>query len=144
MNIVILGCGRVGALLAMQLDNAGHAVTVVDSSNDAFQRLDPEFKGDKVTGNGVDEEVLRRARVEDADAFIAVTNGDNRNIMASQMAKQLFKVNKVVCRIYDPLRESTYKELGLDTFCPTLLGANMLFNTVSGKQQGNVVSQAKG
>ncbi len=144
MNIVILGCGRVGALLAMQLDNAGHTVTVVDSSNDAFQRLDPEFKGDKVTGNGVDEEVLRRARVEDADAFIAVTNGDNRNIMASQMAKQLFKVNKVVCRIYDPLRESTYKELGLDTFCPTLLGANMLFNMVSGKQQGKVVPQAKG
>ncbi len=144
MNIVILGCGRVGALLAMQLDNAGHTVTVVDSSNDAFQRLDPEFKGDKVTGNGVDEEVLRRARVEDADAFIAVTNGDNRNIMASQMAKQLFKVNKVVCRIYDPLRESTYKELGLDTFCPTLLGANMLFDAISGKQQGKVVPQAKG
>ena len=144
MNIVILGCGRVGALLAMQLDNAGHAVTVVDSSNDAFQRLDPEFKGDKVTGNGVDEEVLRRARVEDADAFIAVTNGDNRNIMASQMAKQLFKVNKVVCRIYDPLRESTYKELGLDTFCPTLLGANMLFDAISGKQQSKVIPQTKG
>ena len=144
MNIVILGCGRVGALLAMQLDNAGHTVTVVDSSNDAFQRLDPEFKGDKVTGNGVDEEVLRRARLEAADAFIAVTNGDNRNIMASQMAKQLFNVKKVLCRIYDPLRESTYRELGLETFCPTLLGANMLFDAISGKQQSNAVPQAKG
>lgn len=144
MNIIILGCGRVGALLAAQLDNAGHAVTIIDSSNDAFQRLDPEFKGDKVTGNGVDEEVLRRARVESADAFIAVTNGDNRNIMASQMAKQLFKVNKVLCRIYDPLRESTYRELGLETFCPTLVGANMLFNAISGKQQGSVVPKAKG
>ena len=144
MNIVILGCGRVGALLAMQLDNAGHAVTIVDSSNEAFQRLEPEFKGEKVTGNGVDEEVLRRARLEDADAFIAVTNGDNRNIMASQMAKQIFKVNKVLCRIYDPLRESTYRELGLETFCPTLVGANMLFNAINGKQQGSVVPQAKG
>ena len=144
MNIVILGCGRVGALLATQLDNAEHAVTIIDSSNDAFQRLDPEFKGDKVTGNGVDEEVLRRARIEDADAFIAVTNGDNRNIMASQMAKQLFKVNKVLCRIYDPLRESTYRELGLETFCPTLLGANVLFNAITGKQQGNVIPKAKG
>lgn len=144
MNVVILGCGRVGALLATQLDNAGHAVTIIDSSNESFQRLDPEFKGEKVTGNGVDEEVLRRAHVEDADAFIAVTNGDNRNIMASQMAKKLFSVNKVLCRIYDPLRETTYRELGLETFCPTLVGANMLFNAISGKQQGNIVPQAKG
>ena len=97
-----------------------------------------------MTGNGVDEEVLRRAHVENADAFIAVTNGDNRNIMASQMAKQIFKVNKVLCRIYDPLRESTYRELGLETFCPTLVGANLLFNAISGKPQGSIVPQAKG
>ncbi len=144
MNVVILGCGRVGALLAMQLDNAGHAVTILDSSTDAFQRLDPDFKGDKLTGNGVDEEVLRRAHLEKADAFIAVTNGDNRNIMASQMAKELFHVKKVLCRIYDPLRESTYKELGLETFCPTLLGANMLFTALSSKKQpGAVVPEGK-
>ena len=144
MNIIILGCGRVGALLATQLDSAGHTVTVIDNSSDSFQRLDPEFGGDKVTGNGVDEDVLRRARVQDADAFIAVTNGDNRNIMASQMAKQLFKVNKVLCRIYDPLRESTYRELGLETFCPTVLGATMLFNAISGKPQSHTVPQAQG
>ena len=144
MNIVILGCGRVGALLATQLDSAGHAVTVIDNSSDSFQRLDPGVGGDKVTGNGVDEDVLRRARVQDADAFIAVTNGDNRNIMASQMAKQLFKVDKVLCRIYDPLRESTYRELGLETFCPTVLGATMLFNAISGKPQNNIVPRAQG
>ncbi len=143
MKIVILGCGRVGALLATQLDNEGHAVTIVDSSNDAFQRLDPEFKGDKIAGNGVDEEVLRRARLEEANVFIAVTNGDNRNIMASQMAKHLFNVNKVLCRIYDPLRESTYRELGLETFCPTLIGANMLFNAINGKLQSTVIPKAK-
>lgn len=144
MNIIILGCGRVGALLATQLDNAGHAVTIIDSSSDAFQRLDPEFKGAKMTGNGVDEEVLRRARLDKADAFIAVTNGDNRNIMASQIAKEIFSVKKVLCRIYDPLRESTYKELGLETFCPTLVGANLLFNAVDKKQQqGRAVPEVK-
>jgi len=145
MNIVILGCGRVGALLATQLDNAGHAVTIVDNSNDSFQRLDPEFKGDKVTGSGVDEEVLRRAHVNKADAFIAVTNGDNRNIMASQMAKEIFNVKKVLCRIYDPLRESTYRELGLETFCPTNLGAMMLFDAITGKKVHNgVMPERKG
>ncbi|GAC1407068.1 MAG: hypothetical protein NVSMB49_26870 [Ktedonobacteraceae bacterium] len=144
MNIVILGCGRVGALLATQLDNAGHAVTIIDSSSDSFQRLDPEFKGDKVIGNGVDEEILRRAAIEKADAFVAVTNGDNRNIMASQIAKEIFTVKKVLCRIYDPLRESTYRELGLETFCPTLVGANILFTALDNKtQQNKVVPEGK-
>ncbi len=144
MNVVILGCGRVGALLAKQLDDAGHTVTIVDSSNDSFQRLDAEFSGAKVTGNGVDEEVLRRAHLDKADAFIAVTNGDNRNIMASQMAKELFHTKQVLCRIYDPLRESTYKELGIETFCPTLLGTSVLFNALNDKsQQGRVVPEGK-
>lgn len=144
MKIVILGCGRVGALLATQLDDAGHDVTIIDSSSDSFQRLNPEFKGDKMTGNGVDEEVLRRAHTEKADAFVAVTNGDNRNIMASQIAKEIFTVKKVLCRIYDPLRESTYRELGLETFCPTLVGANMLFTALDNKtQQNKVVPEGK-
>jgi trk system potassium uptake protein TrkA len=142
MNIVILGCGRVGALLALQLAREGKSVTIIDKSSDAFQRLDPEFSGDTVTGNGVDEEVLRRANIERADAFVAVTNGDNRNIMASQMAKEIFHVKKVLCRIYDPLRESSYRELGLQTFCPTILGADMLFNALLDKQQGRVVPEA--
>lgn len=143
MNIVILGCGRVGALLAIQLERAGNSVTIIDKSSDSFQRLDPEFTGNTVTGNGVDEEVLRRANIERADAFVAVTNGDNRNIMASQMAKELFHIKKVLCRIYDPLRESSYRELGLQTFCPTNLGANVLFNALVSKQQSGVVPEAK-
>ncbi|GAC1626698.1 MAG: hypothetical protein NVS4B11_23510 [Ktedonobacteraceae bacterium] len=144
MNIVILGCGRVGALLATQLDTAGHTVTIIDSSNDSFQRLDTEYTGDKVVGNGVDEEVLRRAHIDKADAFVAVTNGDNRNIMASQIAKEIFHVKKVLCRIYDPLRENTYKQLGLETFCPTLVGANVLFNVLSGKKtQSGTVPEGK-
>jgi trk system potassium uptake protein TrkA len=135
VNIVILGCGRVGAALATKLDKAGHNVTIIDASSDSFQRLDPEFSGEKVVGNGTDEEVLKRAGIEKADAFAAVTNGDNRNIMASEIAKEIFHVKKVVCRIYDPIRQITYNLLGIDTICPTTIGAEMLFNSLTGQKQ---------
>jgi trk system potassium uptake protein TrkA len=135
VNIVILGCGRVGAALATKLDKAGHNVTIIDASSDSFQRLDPEFNGEKVVGNGTDEEVLKRAGIEKADAFAAVTNGDNRNIMASEIAKEIFHVKKVVCRIYDPIRQITYNLLGIDTICPTTMGAEMLFNSLTGQKQ---------
>jgi len=126
VKIVILGCGRVGATLATQLEQAGHTIAIIDSQTDAFQRLGPKFKGEKITGNGVDEEVLKRAGIEAADAFAAVTNGDNRNIMASQIAKEIFHIKRVVCRIYDPLRENTFKDLGLETICPTTIIAGMV------------------
>lgn len=131
MKVLILGCGRVGATLATKLDQAGHDVTVIDANSDAFQRLDPKFKGKKVQGNGIDEETLKHAGISSADAFAAVTNGDNRNIMASQIAKEIFHVKKVICRIYDPLRQKTYDELGLETICPTIVGADMLFDALS-------------
>jgi len=131
VKVVILGCGRVGATLANMLDKEGHQVMVVDYSSDSFRRLDTRFSGETLIGNGVDEEILMRAGIKDADAFIAVTNGDNRNIMASQIAKEIFNVKKVICRIYDPIRESTYSELGLETFCPTKIGAQMLFDALT-------------
>lgn len=134
MKIVILGCGRVGATLATMLDRAGHTVSVVDQSSDAFQRLNPDFSGDTIAGNGVDEDILIRAGIREADAFVAVTNGDNRNIMASQIAKEIFKVKKVMCRIYDPIREETYHELGLDTISPTIIGAQMFFDAILSKR----------
>lgn len=134
MKIVILGCGRVGALLATRMDREGHTVSVIDQSSGAFQRLPPGFNGDLITGNGVDQDVLIRAGIKEADAFVAVTNGDNRNIMASQIARDLFKVKKVVCRIYDPIREETYRELGLNTICPTQVGAQMLLDAVLEKK----------
>jgi trk system potassium uptake protein TrkA len=134
VKIVILGCGRVGATLATMLDRAGHTVSVVDQSSDAFQRLNPDFSGDTIAGNGVDEDILIRAGIRDADAFVAVTNGDNRNIMASQIAKEIFKVKKVMCRIYDPIREETYHELGLDTISPTIIGAQMFFDAILSKR----------
>ncbi len=131
MKIVILGCGRVGSTLATHLDKAGHTVTVIDNSNDAFIRLEPTFRGEKVVGNGIEQQVLKRAGIETADAFAAVTNGDNRNIMASQIAKDIFQVKRVICRIYDPVRQRIYNELGLETICPTVIGAEMLFQALS-------------
>ena len=131
MKVVILGCGRVGATLAAQLDRAGHTVSVIDSNSDSFQRLSSKFRGEKIIGNGVDEEVLRRAGIVSADAFVAVTNGDNRNIMASQIAKEIFNIEKVVCRIYDPLRQTTFNESGLESICPTTIVSDLLLNALN-------------
>jgi trk system potassium uptake protein TrkA len=125
MKIIILGCGRVGATLAMQMDRAGHTVTVIDYNTDAFQRLESSFGGQTLMGDGIDEEVLRRADIAEADVFVATTNGDNRNIMASQIAMRVFTVPKVVCRIYDPIRTEVYQKLGLEVICPTLVGAEL-------------------
>jgi len=126
MKVVIMGCGRVGAALATMLHQEGHDVTILDMNPDAFRRLPPEFKGKRQVGNGIDQEVLARVDVGEADAFVAVTQGDNRNVMATQMAKHLFGVPRVVCRIYDPIREEIYHGLGLETISPTLVGARLL------------------
>jgi len=135
VNIVILGCGRVGSTLATMLDRAGHTVSIIDFSSEAFRRLEPDFGGTTIVGNGVDEEILIRAGIKEADAFAAVTNGDNRNIMSSQIAKEIFNVKKVVCRIYDPIRESTYHELGLETISPTIVGAQLIFEALFSDKQ---------
>ncbi len=126
MKVVIMGCGRVGAQLAILLDKENHKVTTLDINVDSFRRLPPEFKGKALLGNGMDENVLKKAGIEEADAFIAVTQGDNRNIMAAQIAKHIFKVPKVICRIYDPLRRDLYSMLGLDALSPTTIFAQML------------------
>ncbi len=126
MKLVILGCGRVGSMLATTMDAQGHDVTVIDRNSDAFRRLGETFKGKTLIGEGVDEDVLRKAGIEQADAFCATTEGDNRNIMASQVVRTVFNVPKVITRIYDPLREQAYHELGLQTVCPTVMGANAI------------------
>jgi trk system potassium uptake protein TrkA len=126
MKVIIVGCGRVGAQLARQLDAEDHQVAVVDQQVAAFERLGRDFGGEMIVGNCIDEAVLRRAGVASADCFVAVTNGDNRNLMAAQIAQRIFKVRRVITRVYDPIRESVYSELGLETFCPTTLGANLI------------------
>lgn len=132
MNIVIMGCGRVGAQLAAMLDEDGHKVTVLDVEPYSFRRLASTFKGTALVGDGTDEDSLRKAGIEEADAFVAVTQGDNRNVMAAQIAKHMFNVPKVVCRIYDPLREEMYRALGLETMSPTKVGAQLLKKLVVG------------
>jgi trk system potassium uptake protein len=132
MNVVVMGCGRVGARIASILDHNGHTVTVIDTERTAFRRLSPEFGGDTVIGTGIDEDVLRSAGIEKADAFVAVTNGDNRNIMAGQVARMMFGVEQVIVRIYDPVREDTYRRLGLSTVCPTTTISALIIDQVIG------------
>ena len=126
MKVVIVGCGRVGSTLARELDGAGHDVTIIDEKVSAFSRLGEDFGGEMVVGTGIDESVLRRAGIEDADCFASVTNGDNRNIMAAQVAKAIFNVPRVITRIYDPIREQTYREFGLETICSTSIVSSMV------------------
>jgi len=126
MKVVIMGCGRVGARLAALLDKEGHQVTTLDTDAYSFRRLPPDFGGTALIGNGLNEEALKEAGIEDADAFVAVTQGDNRNVMASQIAKHVFNVPKVVCRIYDPLRRDLYSLLGLEAISPTTIFAQIL------------------
>ena len=121
-----MGCGRVGGRLAGLLDAEGHSVTIVDIDTYSFRKLPPDFKGTALVGNGLDQEALKRAGIEEADAFVAVTQGDNRNVMAAQIAKHIFNVPKVVCRIYDPLRNELYNTLGLETISPTTIFSQML------------------
>ncbi len=126
MKVVIMGCGRVGATLAGMLSEEGHEVTVLDIRADAFRRLPPDFKGKRHIGNGIDQDVLARIGTSEADAFVAVTQGDNRNVMATQIAKHIFGVKRALCRIYDPIREQMYQDLGLETISPTIVGAVLL------------------
>src|SRR5438046_5190705 len=121
MKVVILGCGRVGSRLAMLMDRDGHEVSIIDFNPDSFRRLPETYGGNTVLGTGIDVDVLRLAGIETADAFAAVTNGDNTNIMATQIAKEIFGVKQVLARIYDPGREDFYHDLGLETVCPTTL-----------------------
>ena len=134
MYVIIMGCGRVGARLAQQLVDAGHEVLVMDMVPSAFERLGRDFPGSTMVGNGIDHDDLVKAGIERADAFAAVTQGDNRNIMASQIAKHVFKVPRVVTRIYDPIRQDTFKALGLDAISPTVIGAQVFYAMLTGEE----------
>lgn len=132
MKVVIMGCGRVGARLAGILDSEGHKVTLLDFDPSSFRRIPPNFGGEALIGSGTDEDALTKAGIEKADIFISVTQGDNRNIMAAQIAKYIFNVPRVICRIYDPIREEMYSDLGLETISPTKVGANLLREVIGG------------
>jgi trk system potassium uptake protein TrkA len=126
MKILIMGCGRTGAQLATMLDADGHQITILDTNDYSFHRLPAGFTGTALVGDGTNEETLKKAGILEADAFVAVTQGDNRNIMAAQIAKHIFNVPKVIMRIYDPLRRELYNNLGLEAFSPTVIFAQLL------------------
>jgi trk system potassium uptake protein TrkA len=131
MKVLILGCGRVGSALATLMSREHHEVRIVDRDSDAFRRLGSDFNGMRVVGNGIDEDVMHRASVDDADVFISVTNGDNTNIMAAQIAKEKFGVAKVLARIYDPIRAEAYSKMGIGTYCSTVVGAGIIKDLVT-------------
>ena len=136
MKVVIVGCGRVGAALAEAFDNGGHEVIVIDTSTRAFDRLSGEFKGQAVRGDGTDEDVLRRAGVEGADTFLALSEGDNRNVMAAQIAMEKLSVGKAVAKINDPVRAAAYASLGIATVCRTTMLTDAILAFLSERPTG--------
>jgi trk system potassium uptake protein TrkA len=137
LRVVILGCGRVGSTLAAILTREGHHVSVIDRDQSAFdkaaQRLGPAFTQETVRGIGIDEDVLKQAGIEAADAFISVTSGDNTNIVAAQIAQQRFEVPKVLARVYDPIRADAYRGAGIETICTTTISAGLFHDLVLGR-----------
>ncbi|HEX7405732.1 MAG TPA: TrkA family potassium uptake protein [Candidatus Nanopelagicaceae bacterium] len=120
MHVVIMGCGRVGSSLANELESAGHSVAIIDQSREAFRRLGANFNGRTVTGMGFDRDTLIEAGIETAEAFAAVSNGDNSNILAARVARETYGVKNVVARIYDPGRAEIYQRLGIPTVATVL------------------------
>jgi trk system potassium uptake protein len=121
MRVVIVGCGRVGAGLAERMAREGHDVTICDINSEAFSKLEPDFPGQAVRADGTEEDVLRRLGTDGADYFFALTEGDNRNVLAAQLASETFGVERVVAKINDPVRAEAYTMLGLATICRTRL-----------------------
>ena len=133
MKVVILGCSRAGALVASQLVSQGDEVSVIDQNPDSFKRLDKEFSGKTILGIGIDVEALKRAGIDEADAFIAVTDDDNTNLMAAQLVREKFKTAKILLRVYGPKRAQAFKELGLNIICPTIDSAKKIEEFLQGK-----------
>lgn len=132
MRIVIMGCGRVGGGLAAYLSDEGHDVTIIDTDAFAFRQLPPRYRGRRLLGSGTDDLMLLEAGIEQADVFVALASGDNRNILASQKAKHIYGVGTVVTRVKDPLRADLFARLGLRTFSPTKVGIELAASAVFG------------
>lgn len=132
MKVIIMGCGRVGAELARELEAESHQVTILDSDPDSFERLPPDFKGEALLGDATDSETLVKAGIAEADAFVTLTEHDNRNILAAQKAKHIYSVPRVLCRIYDPDLSEMFDGLGLEVFSPTRIVAQLLKRKLAG------------
>jgi len=143
MYVIIVGCGRVGSELAKLLSSEGHDVVVIDKSRAAFDRLGGTFNGLTLTGNGFDLALLKQAGVEKADAFCSVTNGDNTNLISAQVAKQIFKIPRVIARVYDPQRAHIYSALGLNVISGTILFAAMIRDKIIESQFSSYLIETK-
>ena len=130
MKVVIVGCGRVGGLLAASLDASGHDVVIIDLLVRAFDRLPATFGGEAVRGDGTDEDALRRAGVAGADIFLALTEGDNRNVLAAQLAREAFGIGTVYAKVNDPIRAQAYAELGIGTICRTTMMSDAILGVM--------------
>ena len=126
VRVIIMGCGRTGAAIAEALDLDDHVVTIIDRDATQFRRLAPEFHGTRVVANGMDQKDLENVGISEADAFVAVTQGDNRNYFASQLASEIYDVEHVLCRVKDPQREVIFRQLGIKTYSPTSSGATTM------------------
>lgn len=132
---IIVGCGRLGSMLANRLSSFGSSVVVIDQDEAAFKNLSIEFSGFEVSGNAAELAVLRRAKIEKADCLLATTQHDNVNLMVAQVAKTVFGVPRVVARIFDPAREEVYRQFGIETICPTTLSAQAFLGVLGDQTQ---------
>jgi trk system potassium uptake protein TrkA len=139
VNIVIMGCGRVGAAIAGRTSEAGHTVTILDTDAYAFRRLATGFTGRQLIGDGTRHRFLEDAGIREAQAFLALTQGDNRNILASQIAQHIYRVPAVITRVYDPYRAEIFGKLGLRTFSPTKVGVEMAWGALFDEGAGDAV-----
>lgn len=137
MNILIVGCGRLGASLASAMSDHGHDVAVMDKRSDSFERLDDSFTGLTFKGVPIDNDDLEAAGIESCDVVCAVTNNDNENIMVAQIAKEIYKVPKVLARIEDPEKETVFQQYGLNSVCSTLLTLDAAVSAIDGYEEQN-------
>jgi trk system potassium uptake protein len=144
MNVIIMGCGRVGSHLSRLLERDGHTVTVIDSDQDALNSLGADFKGRRIRGVGFDRDVLLDAGIETADAFAATSPSDNANVVAARIARNIFQVPRVVARLYDPQRAEIYRRLGLLTISTTNWGAERIHEMITHRDLDPVISFGRG
>jgi trk system potassium uptake protein len=128
--IIIIGCGRLGSTMANHLSTQGHSIVMIDLNSSAFHRLNTEFSGFKMEGDATEFTVLKQAKIDKADVLMALTDDDNINIMVAQIAKEFFKTNKVIARVVDPLKQTIFNDLGLETLSPTMLTQDYLRNWI--------------
>ncbi|MEF9962580.1 MAG: TrkA family potassium uptake protein [Erysipelotrichaceae bacterium] len=134
LNVLIIGCGRLGATLANSLAQQNHNVTIVDKDGKAFRKLSDSFGGLTLEGNALDLAYLKEIHMEDYETIVCVTNNDNTNVMVAQIAKKIFHAKHVISRLYDPQRECVYKEYGIETICPAVLSAHKIDNILNRKK----------